>query len=46
MQAQNGLSISRYREQGKRTEYIEGETTFDQKVVGADLGYFFSGTVA
>lgn len=30
----------------KRAERIEGEVAFDNKIVGADLGYFFSGAVA
>lgn len=29
-----------------RAERIEGEVAFDNKVVGSDLGYFFSGAVA
>ncbi len=30
----------------KRAERIEGEVAFDNRVVGSDLGYFFSGAVA
>lgn len=30
----------------RRAERIEGEVAFDNRVVGSDLGYFFSGAVA
>lgn len=30
----------------KRAERIEGEVAFDNRVIGSDLGYFFSGAVA
>jgi hypothetical protein len=41
-----GSRISRFRINEKRVDRIEGEMAFDFKVVGADLGYFFSGAVA
>jgi hypothetical protein len=38
--------IQRFRIDERHCERIEGMMAFDNKVVGADLGYFFSGAVA
>ena len=40
-----GLAISRYREDKKKADRIEGEMAWDNKVTGADLGYFFPSVV-
>lgn len=49
----NGISslgspyvIRRFREERLTSDRIEVEAAFDNKVIGADLGYFFSGAVA
>lgn len=42
----NGIAISRFRMDNLRSERVEGEMAYDQKLVAADLGYFFSGIVA
>lgn len=39
------VGISRFRMEELKSDRIEGEIAFDDKVVGADLGYFFSGAV-
>ena len=41
-----GIRIKRYRIERLASERIEGEMTFDQKVVGADLGLFMDDAVA
>lgn len=40
------VAISRFRMEHLKSDRIEGETAFDDKVVASDLGYFFSGAVA
>lgn len=40
------VAISNYRMDLKKADRIEGEFAYDQKLVGSDLGYFFSATVA
>lgn len=40
------IGISRFRMQHLRSDRIEGQVAFDNKVVATDLGYFFSGAVA
>lgn len=39
-------AISSWYEQKEKSEYVEIEAAWDNKVVGTDLGYFFSGAVA
>ncbi len=41
-----GLSVSRYREDTKKADKIEAEMAWDNKITGADLGYFFPDVVA
>lgn len=43
-----GIAISNIdmRGSGKKVDRIEGEFAFDMKVVGSDLGYFFSGVTS
>lgn len=41
-----GVRIKKFRMEWLESDRIEGEMAFDQKLVGADLGYFFSGAVA
>lgn len=43
---QNGLAIRRFRMENLRSDRIEGDISWDDKVVGADLGYFFSNCVS
>lgn len=38
-----GVNVNRYRIDLTKSDRIEGELAYDMKVVGADLGYFFSG---
>lgn len=40
------LQISKMRIPTRKSDRIEGETAFDQKLVAADLGFFFNGIVA
>lgn len=40
------IGITRIDMPVKKSERIEGEVAFDNKVVGSDLGYFFNGAVA
>jgi hypothetical protein len=40
-----GIRIKRFRLERNASDRIEGEIAYDQKVVSADLGYFFSGCV-
>lgn len=40
------IGVSRIRMDLKKADRIEGEMAFDDKVVAADLGYFFNGAVA
>lgn len=40
------LQISKMRIPTRKSDRIEGETAFDQKVVAPDLGFFFNGIVA
>jgi hypothetical protein len=42
----NGNRIKRFRIQHKNSDRVEGEMAYDQKVVAADLGAFFSNAVA
>lgn len=39
----NGMRIRRFRMESRQSDRIEGEMSFDYKLTGADLGYFFSG---
>jgi hypothetical protein len=41
-----GVAISNYRMDLKKSDRIEGEFAYDNKVVCSDLGYFFSGAIA
>jgi hypothetical protein len=43
---ENGARVSRYRDDPIRSDVIELELAFDQKVTSADLGFFFSGVIA
>jgi hypothetical protein len=40
------IGISRFRMQHLRSDRVEGQVAFDNKVVATDLGYFFNGAVA
>jgi len=40
------IGISRFSDQKTKSDRVEGQVAWDNKVVGADLGYFFSGAVA
>ena len=40
------IGISQFRMESIKATRIEAEVAFDNKVVGADLGYFFNGAVA
>jgi len=40
-----GLTVSRYRVDLKKADKIEAEMAWDNKVTGADLGYFFASVV-
>lgn len=40
------VSIRNYREEKIRSDWIEGETAYDMKLVSADLGYFWDSIVA
>lgn len=44
--ANGALQISKMRIPTRKADRIEGETAFDQKIVAADLGFFFNGIVA
>ena len=44
-QTAEGLVISRFREDLKRADRVEGEMSFDYKVTAPELGYFFSNCV-
>jgi hypothetical protein len=44
--AADGVRVMRLRDDKRRCDIIEVDMAFDFKVVGADLGYFFSGTIA
>ena len=39
----NGMRIKRFRQESREADRIEGQMSFDYKVTGADLGYFFTG---
>jgi hypothetical protein len=41
----NGARISRFRMDALKSDRVEIEMAFDQKLVSADLGYFFNGIV-
>ena len=40
------VGVSRFRMEELKADRVEGEIAFDNKVVGADLGYFWDGIVA
>lgn len=40
------IGVSQFRMESLKATRIEAEVAFDNKVVGADLGYFFNGAVA
>lgn len=42
----NGLRMLRFRIQEKRSDRVEGEMAYDQKIVATDLGAFFSGVIS
>ena len=42
----SSIGISRIRMDAKRADRIEGQLSFDNKIVATDLGYFFNGAVA
>ena len=42
----NGIRIKRFRLERNASDRIEGEEALDQKLVAADLGYFFNAAVA
>lgn len=42
----NGSRIKKYRVEKEASDYVEIEMAFDQKLVSADLGYFWSGIIA
>ena len=42
---ENGLQISRFRMQPLKSDRVEIEMAFAQKLVAADLGYFFNGII-
>jgi hypothetical protein len=41
-----GFATSRFDMQHLKSTRVEGECAFDQKLVSADMGYFFSDIVA
>lgn len=41
----NGIRIKRFRMEEIESDRVEGETTWDQKLVAADLGYFWASAV-
>lgn len=41
-----GIRIKRFRLERNASDRVEGEVAYDQKVVSADLGYFFSAAVS
>lgn len=41
-----GMRIKRFREEKVESDIVEGQMSFDYKVTGAELGFFFSGAVA
>lgn len=45
-QGPNGFRVKRFRMEATESERVEVDAWWDQKVVAADLGYFFSGAVA
>jgi len=42
----NGVQFKRFRMEEIASERIEGEMSFDDKIVGTDLGYFFENVVS
>lgn len=42
----NGMRVSRFRMEAIRSDRIEAECSYDQKVVSSELGYFFNAAVA
>ena len=44
--SQEGLRIMRFRVQEKRSDRVEGEMAYDQKVVAPDLGVFFPNVIS
>lgn len=42
----NGMRIKRFRMENLASDRVEGEMSFDHKVVGTDLGYFFEDVVS
>lgn len=44
-QTENGIVISRLRNDDRRADKIEGEMAFDYRVTGSELGYFFTNAV-
>lgn len=42
----NGLRISKFRDEKTKSDRVEGEMAFDQKLISANLGYFFTSIVA
>ena len=45
-QGPNGMRTKRFRMESHESDRVEVESWYDQKVVGADLGYFFATAVA
>lgn len=43
---ENGMQISRFRMDHLKADRVEIEMAYDQKLIAADLGYFFGGIVA
>lgn len=43
---ENGVAVRRFRMENLRSDRIEGDISFDDKIVGADLGYFFENCVS
>lgn len=41
----SGMAVSSFRMQHLKSDRVEGEFTYDHKVVASDLGYFFSAAV-
>lgn len=42
----NGMRVSRFRMEEIRSDRIEAETSYDQKVISTELGYFYNAAVA
>lgn len=40
------IGITKFRDEKTRSDRVEGQIAFDNKVVATDLGYFFNGAVA